>query len=280
MEWINKDIEKVPRIGNFQFRVNMLYFCRKHPAKIKQRTTPDDTLEITIRLGEKKTICEDIINGIQIKESFPNMVWKKPGGEHRFYDDLPRDSIAFGWPAESIEKLRELGLYSDLNSISFNMTPEIEHLINEFRQLCLHLYTRGVADKLDWICFQLYREVLYSNLLKSSSRSETEKLRNISIWLQVHFTEEIDLDAVARNNGFSRASFFRKWKTIFHVSPVQYILNLKIETAARLLRETDLPIQKIVQEINFSGTTAFHKKFYQTHGMTPKEYRDSHSLIN
>lgn len=274
MEWFNEDIKNIPRLGNFKFQVNMLYFCRQQVAQIKQRTTPNDTLEISIRFGQEKNICEDVINGIPIKESFPNMVWKKPGGTHCFNDNQLRDAIAFGWPASLINNLQELGLYSNLNSISFDMTPKIEHLIKEFRHLCLNLYTNGVADKIDWLCFQLYREVLYSNLSKSITKSEIEKLLNISVWFQIHFYEMIDLNVVAKNNGFSRASFFRKWKNIFHISPVQYILNLKIEAAARLLRETDLPIQIIVQEVNFSGTTAFHKRFLEKYQISPKEYRN------
>ena len=91
--------------------------------------------------------------------------------------------------------------------------------------------------------------------------------------LQAHLTDDIDLDEIARINGFSRTAFFREWKRFFHVSPAQYILNLKMETAARFLRETDFPITAIVKEVKFSGTTAFYKRFVQKYGMTPMQYR-------
>ena len=93
--------------------------------------------------------------------------------------------------------------------------------------------------------------------------------------MQIHFAEPIDLDSIAYRNGFSRALFYRKWKMLFNVSPMQYILNLKLEAAKRLLTETNMSVTSIIQEINYSGTTAFHKRFTQKYGMTPNQFRKS-----
>lgn len=280
MEWINRNVEKLPRNSDFPYRVKMLYFCRQQPNKHKTPSTPPDMFEISIHLSSTAEICNDKINGVVIQEHFPNMVRKEPGQHHVFYTDSLRDSIAFGYSVDLIEKFKELGMYPDRIMFSFEMTPEIEKQVNEFRQLCQQLYAPGVMDRLDWLCFKLYREVLVFNSQKPPAVTEVDKFKNISVWFQIHFAESIDLDQVARINGFSRVTFFRKWKRLFHVSPVQYILNLKIETAEHLLRETDMSINSIVHEINFSGTTAFHKRFFQKHGMTPNEYRQCHLLAD
>ena len=273
MDWLNYGIEKLDRLGGFPLRVKMLYFSHSHTVDEKYGTTPADMLEISIRLEPRESVCSDVINGREIRERFPNLVWKKPGGKHRFHIDRPRDAISFGYPAERIDDLRKLGLYPDRDSMSFSLTPKIEQLADEYRKLCLQLYTPGVADQIDWTCFSLYREILYSNLLKPDRNDDTEKLRNISVWLQLHFTEPVDMERLARINGFSRASFFRKWKQVFSISPAQYILDLKMEAAARFLLETDLPISAIVREIRYCGTTPFHKRFSQKYGMTPDQYR-------
>ena len=273
MDWLSYDIQKIKRLGTFPFQVKMLYFSHHHAVKINHGVTPDDMLEFSIRLEPRESVCSDVINGNPIQESFPNLVWKKPGGKHRFHIDRPRDAISFGYPAERIEDFRKLGLYPDLDSMSFSLTPKIERLANDYRKLCLQLYTPGVADQIDWTCFLLYREILYSGLLKPGSHDDTEKIRNLSVWLQVHYSESVDLDELARANGFSRTSFFRKWKQVFKISPVQYILNLKLAAAARFLEDTNMPVAAIVREVNFSGTTAFHKRFAQRYGMTPDQYR-------
>lgn len=276
MDWLNYDIRKIPRTGSFPFRVKMLYFSRQHVVKYKTGFTPEDMLEISIRLEPQESRCCDIINGNPIQESFPNMVWKKPGGTHRFFADRPRDAVSFGYPAELIEEFRKIGLYPEKDSMSFYMTQKIKNLLDEYRKLCLQLYTPGTADQIDWVCFHIYREILYSNVLKPDITDVTGKIRNISLWLQMHLNEPLNFAEIARANGLSRATFFRKWKEVFQITPIQYVQNLKIESAARFLAETDMPILKIVQEVHFSGTTAFHKRFYQRYGLTPKEYRLKH----
>lgn len=277
MDWISYDIQKIDRLGTFPFRVKMLYFSRRHTVGNRHGYTPEDMFEISIRFEPQETICTDIINGQAIRETFPNMVWKKPGGKHYFQIDHPRDAISFGYPAESEDDFRKLGLYSDRESMSFSVTPKIEQLAGEFRKLSLQLYTPGVADQIDWICFQLYREIFYSDLLKSGGQDDAEKIRNISVWFQVHYSETIDLEKIARINGYSRSAFFRNWKRFFQTTPTQFLLDLKLDAATRFLINTNLPINEIVREINFSGSTAFHKRFYQRYGMTPKEYRQFHS---
>ena len=277
MDWITYDIQKIDRLGTFPYRVKMLYFSHHHAVERRHGYTPEDMFEISIRFEPRDSVCLDIINDNQIREDFPNMVWKKPGGNQNFFIDAPRDAISFGYPAELIEDFRKIGLYPEWDSMSFSVTPRIEQLSAEFRKLCLSLYPPGVADQLDWVCFQLYREILYSSLLKKSTQNEAEKIRNISVWLQMHYSETIDIDEIARTNGLSRSAFFRSWKKLFQITPIQYLIELKLEAATRFLTSTNLPVNAIVREINFSGSTAFHKRFLQKYGVSPREYRQLHS---
>lgn len=274
MEWMTLDIANLPRSGNFPFRVIMLYFSHVHQSHRRNSRTPENMFEFSIRLEPHEGICSDVINGRPIRVKFPNIVWKRPGERHHMVLDRPRDAISFGYPAKLIEEFRRLGLYPEQDVMPFSITPEIRRLCGEYRKRCLQLHTPGAADELDWICFQLYREVFYSRLLKSGgSHDNAERLRNISVWLQMNFSRPIELDELARANGFSRTQFFREWKRLFHISPAQYVLNLKMEAASRFLRETDLSIAAIVREVGFSGSTAFHKRFAQIYGMTPRLYR-------
>jgi len=131
MEWLNREIEKLERLGKFPFRVKMLYFSRQHTVDVKFGVTPADMVEFSIRMEPRDSVCRDVINGHPIRERFPNLVVKKPGGAHRFRIDLPRDAISFGYPAERIGDFRNLGLYPERDAVSFIMTSEIERLMNE-----------------------------------------------------------------------------------------------------------------------------------------------------
>ena len=275
MDWLNHEIARLPRRCGFPFQVNLLFFCQNqyYLPRLECRRTPEDAFEINIRLRANHEICCDIINGVEIRERFPHAVWKMPGGEHWLQQGTVRDTIAFGYPAAALERFRELGMVPKGYSKSFSFTPEIRYHLDKFKELCLQLYSPGVADRIDWLCFQLYREMCFANACVSESRSGMEQIKNISLYLQMHLGEEIDLDEVADAHGLSRAVFYRKWKELFSVSPLQYILNLKLEAAGRMLRQTDLPISEICREIHYSGTTAFHRRFRAKFGMTPDEFR-------
>ena len=275
MDWITYDIARISRTGKFPFQVNMLFFCqdRIYQQKSGRGRTPENRFEINIRLSSESEKCHDIINGEAIHEPFPHAVWKMPGGEHLLSAETPRDTIAFGYPAELLEKFRELGLYPDRSSKAFFMTDEIKRLIEKFKSLCRRLYSPGAADEIDWVCFQLYREIFYAGTDRQDHQTDAERIRNISIWFQQHLNEEIRLDEIARANGYSHAVFFRKWKEVFHDTPIQYLLKLKMERGVRLLTETDLPVSRIIHEIHYSCPNAFYKRFAQEYGMTPDQYR-------
>ncbi len=274
MRWNNREIAQIPRNGNFPFRVCMLFFCEDVNERKCLANIPEDMFEFSLRLSSGDKICHDIINGQEISEPFPHFVWKKPGQRQILFMGNGRETISFAYRRETMEAFRYLGLQPEWTSKAFYLTSEIKRLIVQFRQLCRQLYSPGTADQIDWTCFQLYREIFFSHAGKSTADiTEHERIRNISVWFQLHYHETIDLNEIARANGFSRATFFRKWKEVFPHTPTQYILTLRLEAAAKLLLETDLPIHAIVREVRFSGPTAFHRCFLNHFGMTPNRYR-------
>jgi AraC family transcriptional regulator len=53
-----------------------------------------------------------------------------------------------------------------------------------------------------------------------------------------HFTEDFTLDQLASQVGLSKFHFLRLFKTAAGVSPSHYPINLRMDAARRLLRET------------------------------------------
>ena len=60
----------------------------------------------------------------------------------------------------------------------------------------------------------------------------------------------------------------------------QYLIDLRLEAAARRMKESDLPVSRIVQEVHFAGEYMFYRRFRQKYGMTPAEYRRLHANEN
>ena len=47
----------------------------------------------------------------------------------------------------------------------------------------------------------------------------------------------------------------------------------RMETAARLLRRSDLNIQQIIAQVGYENTSYFYRLFHERYGLSPREYR-------
>lgn len=97
-------------------------------------------------------------------------------------------------------------------------------------------------------------------------RKELERLDRPIVWRDF-----------AAHAGYSPAYLRRYFKQEYKISPVQYRLRFRIETACRLLRETDLTIQEIARQTVFRNLRNFYRAFQERKGMTPQTYRKQKS---
>ena len=51
----------------------------------------------------------------------------------------------------------------------------------------------------------------------------------------------------------------------------------RMETAARLLRRSDLNIQQIITQVGYENTSYFYRLFHERYGQSPREYRRARS---
>ena len=273
MQWVNNDVWNLPRTCNFPFIVQGLYYSRQLVVPDSRINRRNDSFEVSIRLDSDASFCEDSINGITANVLFPNVALKLPCSECVLKSPLPRDTIAFIYSASVPEILKSQGLLPEENIWHFTLNAEIERLVSNLRKLIFRLYTPGVPDQLDWVCFKLYRELLFAKEQTQTKGDSQALIRNISTWFQLHYNEEINMDDVAKTFGLSHAKFFREWKNVFSLTPTQYVIDLKLHAAALRLAQTSLAISEIVKEVHFSGLNAFHEKFLEKYGVTPGNFR-------
>lgn len=270
-QWI-LNVKDFPRRNRFPFRVEKIYYCRDMliPA---ERWRKQSSFEMCLRLPANADFTEDVVDGKLLKLSCPNVVWRMPGSVWGLPRPDIRNSISFNYALEVPEKLELLDMKVEELGWSFAMTSELEALIAKFHRTIDNLYTPGMADVLDWVCFSLMGTMRLQENRPRAVQTVENRIRNISLWFQTHFAEKIDLDEVAAANGMSRDHFYKSWKKSFDTPPAQYINHLRLEAAARRLRETDIAIAEICREVHFAGEYMFYKCFRREFGMTPAEYR-------
>lgn len=80
----------------------------------------------------------------------------------------------------------------------------------------------------------------------------------------------VDLAAVA---GLSRAAFAKRFTTVIGQPPLAYLTWWRMTSAARLLRDSDLPLRTIAARCGYASEYAFGKAFKRAYDMSPGRYR-------
>ena len=73
--------------------------------------------------------------------------------------------------------------------------------------------------------------------------------------------------------GLSSGGFRRLFKQQMGKTPKEYILDIKLATAKRLLEESNRTVAEISEIIHFETTAYFCRFFKSKTGLTPSEYR-------
>jgi AraC-like DNA-binding protein len=78
---------------------------------------------------------------------------------------------------------------------------------------------------------------------------------------------------LAAAGGVSRTAFARRFRTLVGEAPLTYLTRWRMTVAARLLRETDLPIESVAARVGYGSPFAFGKAFKRSTGDAPGAYR-------
>lgn len=94
-------------------------------------------------------------------------------------------------------------------------------------------------------------------------------------YLLGHYAEEVTLESISSELGYSRTYFSKLFKRLFGMNFVAYLTNLRIEEAKRLLEKENLGIQEVAARTGFRGNAYFSSTFRRLTGQTPSEYQEA-----
>src|SRR3954468_16616363 len=87
------------------------------------------------------------------------------------------------------------------------------------------------------------------------------------------YGDPLDLDAMAREAGYSRFHFGRAFATAYGETPRAYLTRRRIERAKTLLRTANLSVTEICFLVGFASVGSFSAPFRKLVGRSPSEYR-------
>jgi AraC-like DNA-binding protein len=105
------------------------------------------------------------------------------------------------------------------------------------------------------------------------NESENDRLNNIYEYSIQNFRKKIYLDEIAEIAGVSSNSFCRYFKSKTRKTYSQFIIEIKVGYACKLLIENKLNIKQLCYDSGFNNFSTFHKHFKQVTGKSPLMYQ-------
>ena len=100
-----------------------------------------------------------------------------------------------------------------------------------------------------------------------------EEMEHAMRYFQEHYNKTIVIEDYAQSRGMSVSWFLRNFKQTTNTSPIQYILNLRINNAVSLLENTDYNVTEIGAIVGYDNPLYFSRIFKKQKGVSPKDYR-------
>lgn len=97
-------------------------------------------------------------------------------------------------------------------------------------------------------------------------------------YLAAHFRERVSLSALAAAAGRNPAALCRYFRERTGKTPFEYLAEMRIGHAVRLLKHSDLTCSQIAYESGFNSYALFVRQFRRITGRTPDRYRREISL--
>lgn len=106
-----------------------------------------------------------------------------------------------------------------------------------------------------------------------NKRGDTERINNALDYIMKNYTREIYLQEIASQLHMSVASFSRYFKNHTSKTFSDYVAEIRIGHACRLLMENNLSIFKVSSKSGFNSLPNFYSHFKKIIGIKPKEYK-------
>lgn len=123
--------------------------------------------------------------------------------------------------------------------------------------------------------FRILIHLPENNILINSEHNflQENRVQIILDYIHQHYTEVLSLDDLAQAAAISKNEVLRCFKSVIGQSPIKYLKNYRLQSAAYMIRNTDYSIGAIYELCGFQDNSYFSKSFKEMYHCTPREYK-------
>ena len=198
-------------------------------------------------------ICMPIMNGIEFlenaKSEYPHSQFIIVSG----YDDFhyAQNALRYGATDYLLKPV-------DRESIN-NALSHAQSKLNAFSE------EKKKIDEID------------SKIEQNSELTTDQIVSYIHDYINEHFPENIKISMFSEKFFFSKEYISRHFKAQYNHGIYEYVLMVRMENAATLLKDNSIKIQDVGERVGFSDNNHFSKAFKNYYNMSPSDFRKANS---
>ena len=163
----------------------------------------------------------------------------------------------------------------DINSFPHSEYEKIKEIFESFYSLKGEYKETAISGYIN----VLMSYILPTVKLKTVNIENNSAFYNIINYCTNNFKDDITLDTVAESLHLSKYYVSRLINKKLKQNFNEYINNLRISEACNMLRETDIKIADISEDVGFGTIRSFNRAFKLVMGLSPAEYRSKNNAL-
>ncbi|OMD62478.1 AraC family transcriptional regulator [Paenibacillus odorifer] len=166
---------------------------------------------------------------------------------------------------------------------SYSMTPDnsvalyriVSEMFKEWgkQQPLARLHVRTLLH-------QFVYELFHQMSVQGVNTTKRDLAARIADIIHEHYTDNITLESLSESLNYSVPHLSSYFKIRTGLSPIDYLIKVRIEKAVALLLETDATLKEIAVGVGYQDPSYLGRLFKKYKGVSPISYRELHSRKN
>ena len=166
----------------------------------------------------------------------------------------------------------------------FNLRDEQKDILRYLNAMVQEATAQQMSYEL--VCHNLL-EILLIKILRhqhfdlevGKQSKATKDISFIKHYLETYYHESIQLEDLASMTHLSRFYISHSFKKEIGMSPMEYLIAIRIKESKILLRTTNYSISQVADIVGFTTPTYFSKQFRKSTGISPTDYREQYQGV-
>lgn len=179
-----------------------------------------------------------------------------------------------------IKKLKSLFPEANFTSHTSYLRDENIYSTSTLNAVIDVLLALIAEEKGERFAYELATHLLVSDpreihpILPGYRNHNDNRIYAVQNWIETHYQGSCRIEVMARKFGFSERNLKRRFQLATGTSPNQYLQQVRMDKAKKLLLATQMTVKGIAYEVGYDNDSFFSRVFKRNTGATPTRWRD------